>query len=82
MCWFSFATCQGGVRAGIVSDINYFYEGDPQLLKEMLLSIPDHISNCHQFPDNKKYKGCPHPPLVGEPTKELIPFGCLVSKFR
>ena len=32
------------------------YAGDPELLREKLLSIPDHISNVHDYPDNQQYK--------------------------
>ena len=45
---------------------------DPELLKEMLLSIPDHISNEHVFVNNKKYKGCPHPNLPLEERKSMV----------
>ena len=53
--------------------------GDPELLKEKLMSIPGHISNEHQFPDNKKYRSCPHPPLTGERAKAWLPSGSLVK---
>ena len=53
---------------------------DPELLKEKLLSIPGHISNEHEFPENSKYMGCPHPPLTGERAKAWLPPGCLAVK--
>ena len=49
--------------------------GDSEWLKEKLLSIPGHISNEHHFPDNTKYKDCPHGPL----EKAWLPAGSLVS---
>lgn len=58
----------------------YFNTGDPELLKEKLLSIPDHISNLHKFDQNKKYTACPHPPLIGDRAKAWLPVGSLVSK--
>jgi hypothetical protein len=34
----------------------YFPSEDTELLKEMMLSIPLHLTNVHEFPGNKKYK--------------------------
>ena len=54
------------------------FSGDPELLKEKLLSITEHISNCHTYPKNVKYKACPHPPLVGERDRAWLSAGSLV----
>ena len=54
------------------------YAGDPELLREKLLSIPDHISNVHDYPDNQQYKCCPHSPLTGERKKAWLLPGSLV----
>ena len=42
------------------------------------MSILDHISNRHTFPENQKYKSCPHPPLDGSRAKAWLPAGSLV----
>ena len=42
--WHSFGECQG----------------DPVLLEELLMSIPEHISNNHVFAENKVYTKCTH----------------------
>jgi hypothetical protein len=34
------------------------YVGNTEKLKEMLLSIPLHMQNIHEFPENKHYKVC------------------------
>ena len=54
------------------------YAGDPELLREKLLSIPDHISNVHDYPDNQQYKCCPHSLLTGERKKAWLLPGSLV----
>ena len=54
--------------------------GDPELLREKLLSIPGHISNQHSFPANKKYQSCPHPPPTGERSKAWLHPNSLVCK--
>jgi hypothetical protein len=37
---------------------NYFYVEDTLTLREMILSIPQHLQNIHHFPDNVNYKVC------------------------
>ena len=64
--WHSFSSCQG----------------DPDLLREKLLSIPDHISNVHTFPDNTKYTMCPHPPPAKDRAKAWLAPGSLVAICR
>lgn len=46
--------------------------GNHQLLKEKLLSIPEHISNIHHFPTNSQHRTCCHPPLTGERSKAWL----------
>ena len=53
---------------------NSILSGDPVLLTEKLLSIPDHICNEHVFSDNQVYMACPHPILDGDRHK------CWLSK--
>ena len=47
----------------------FVFLGDHNVLREKLLSIPDHISNKHTFPWNKHHKECGHRPLPGERPK-------------
>ena len=46
--------------------------GNPEKLREMILSIPDHISNTHSFPSNIHHKSCQHGPLTGERSKAWL----------
>ena len=46
--------------------------GKPTLLREKLLSIPDHISNCHVFPSNTEHLACNHLPLTGDRAKAWL----------
>ena len=46
--WHSFGECQG----------------DPVLLEELLMSIPEHISNNHVFAENKVYTKCTHDSII------------------
>lgn len=47
------------------------------------MSIPDHISNKHSFPNNKKYLACPHESFVGERARAwLDPDSVAVKKVR
>ena len=34
--------------------------GNATLLKERVLSIPDHLCNVHQFPENQEHMACSH----------------------
>ena len=57
--------------------------GNPDLLREKLLSIPDHISNIHSYPANEHYTECTHPPLTGDRAKAWLAPGSLVfSKLK
>ena len=91
MLWYSFSTCAGTnytilltvwLSLARIYRESFFYRriimGDPELLKEKLLSIPSHVSNDHAFPLNKKYSACPHPPLVGDREKAWLLPGSLV----
>ena len=49
-----------------------FFVGNPEKLREMILSIPDHISNTHSFPSNTYHKYCQHEPLTGERSKAWL----------
>ena len=42
------------------------------MLREKILSIPDHLSNKHVFPSNKHHLRCSHGDLVGTSTKAWI----------
>jgi hypothetical protein len=53
MYWFCFSACKGNAL----------------LLREMVLSIPQHVSGVHHFPENKLFKKCQHEDLSGERTK-------------
>lgn len=48
MMWFAFASCHGNA----------------QLLREMILSIPKHVSGVHTFPENELFKHCLHGDLA------------------
>ena len=56
--------------------------GNHILLKELLLSIPDHICNIHVFPGNIFYKDCGHTPLPGERPKAWLDVDSLVKKIK
>ena len=79
------ARCQAKLkfssRTGSECD-NTLFSGDPDILKEKLLSIPDHISNVHTFPDNSKYMMCPHPPPAKDRAKAWLAPGSLVAICR
>ena len=47
MLWYSFSSCEGNL----------------ELLRERILSIPKHISNVHKFDGNKFHKSCEHEDL-------------------
>lgn len=55
MLWYSFSSSIGNLTK----------------LQEMILSIPDHISNVHKFGDNKIHKACEHPDLSSENRTKL-----------
>ena len=84
MCWYAFSSCQGNFRE-INNHILFCIHlsnvtGDAELLEEKLLSIVEHVSNNHEFPNNKKYKKCPHPPILEERSKAWLAPGSLVSQ--
>jgi hypothetical protein len=64
MLWFCFASCKG----------------DPVLLREMILSIPKHISGVHEFPENKVFKRCLHGDLGDDRSKPWLKPGSLSMK--
>ena len=78
--WHSFANCQGNVFLTMCFFLKKMHNtsGDPLLLKEMLLSIPDHMSNVHTFSENSCYTACPHGPLTGDRGKAWLPPDSLV----
>jgi hypothetical protein len=56
--------------------------GDAVRLREMILSIPQHMSNSHQFPENSSFKESSHLqlPQTGRDKKWLKP-DSMVSNF-
>jgi hypothetical protein len=56
MMWFSFGSCQGNA----------------QLLREMILSIPKHVSGIHSFPENVQFKKCLHGDLPADRDKPWL----------
>jgi hypothetical protein len=56
MMWFSMSQCQGNA----------------ELLKEMILSIPKHCSGMHSFPEHKFFKQCLHGDLPMDRSKPWI----------
>jgi hypothetical protein len=56
MMWYSFAECNG----------------NPELLEEMLLSIPHHLANVHVFPENKLFTRCLHGDLDPDRDKPWL----------
>jgi hypothetical protein len=48
------------------------FKGNPTLLREMVLSIPQHISNVHEFPDNTLFKQCQHDELPAGRNKQWL----------
>ena len=56
------------------------FSGNHQLLREMILSIPDHITNRHSFPLNKEHRRCQHPDYPeGSHSKAWLPPDSLVN---
>ena len=64
MMWYAFDYCNGNA----------------DLLREMILSIPDHIANKHTFPDNKLFKKCLHGDLPKERLKPWLRKDSLSTK--
>jgi len=56
MMYYAFANCQG----------------NPLLLREMILSIPRHVSGVHNFPENQLFKKCLHAELDSERDKPWL----------
>ena len=54
--------------------------GDAELLREMILSIPQHVCGVHHFPANKKFKKCLHDDLPAVRTKPFLKEGSLSVK--
>ena len=54
----------------VFNDLNVL--GKPEKLREMILSIPEHLANVHNFPVNTHHKECEHPPLTGARDKEWL----------
>jgi hypothetical protein len=62
--WFSFKACKGNAL----------------LLREMVLSIPQHVSGVHEFPENKLFKRCLHEELPEDRSKPWLKPGSLSMK--
>lgn len=54
--------------------------GNAELLKERISSIPSHLSNVHEFPNNNQHKACCHGPLG--PKAWLSPDSKTIGKVR
>jgi transposase-like protein len=61
MLWYSFSECKG----------------DADLLREMILSIPLHVSGVHFFPQNRLFQRCLHGDLSTERAKPWLKAGSL-----
>ena len=73
MLWYSFSSSIG--KSFVYNIVNGNIDplaGNHKLLKEKILSIPDHISNTHVFPSNTDHKACNHPPLTGDRSKAWL----------
>jgi hypothetical protein len=57
------------------------FVGDAALLREKLLSIADHLSNKHEFPENSLYKACAHGEVVASAEKPWLDEDSLVQQF-
>jgi hypothetical protein len=64
MLWFCFASSKG----------------DALLLREMILSIPKHVSGVHSFPENKLFKKCLHGELPVDRNKPWLKDNSLSMK--
>jgi hypothetical protein len=64
MLWFCFAECKG----------------DPELLLEMILSIPLHVSGVHAFPSNKLFRSCLHGDLSAGHERPWLKAGSMSMK--
>jgi solute carrier family 8 (sodium/calcium exchanger) len=64
MLWFCFAECKG----------------NPDLLREMILSIPLHVRGVHVFPENRLFKKCMHGDLPTDRDKPWLKEGSLSMK--
>ena len=52
--------------SSVFSILILVFAGDPEMLKEKVLSILDHITNNHSFPQNSKHLKCSHGDLGPE----------------
>ena len=53
--------------------VQLFFTGNHKMLEEKILSIPEHITNQHTFPNNNQHKQCSHPiPIVGGRDKKWL----------
>ena len=77
MLWGAFANCEG-VCFMLRNVLLQLIAGNLDRLREMILSIPDHICNKHEFLSNIQYKNCPHKPL-GPRSKAWLDKNDLVS---
>ena len=52
------------------------------MLEEKILSIPEHITNQHTFPNNDQHKQCSHSiPIEGDRDKKWLRPDSMVSFF-
>ena len=49
-----------GICQAFLKIYEYIWSGDVDTLREKILSIPLHLTNHHQFPNNQKHKRCSH----------------------
>ena len=72
MLWYSFSSSVGNKTKKRIKSSQHYplvkiqlqcqkILGNHQLLREKILSIPDHISNQHSFPLNTEHMKCQHP---------------------
>jgi hypothetical protein len=54
--------------------------GNPDMLIEMILSIPEHVAGNHSFPNNQFFKACNHGPLEGVRDEPWLKIGSLAYK--
>jgi hypothetical protein len=64
MMWYSFAECKGNA----------------DLLREMILSIPQHVAGIHTFPENQYFRKCLHGDLPAEHSKPWLKQGSVSMK--
>ena len=84
MLWYSFASSGFKKQGKITKSLFFSCVGSEEELKEKVLSMLHHCSDCHCFPNNKVHKACSHGDLSMEERNkpwlgEVVSYNSLMS---